>query len=267
MRYGFSENLIGRAALTRAISRPNYRDNVPRIAENSDGTGRLVQVSQGNPDLAPTLSNNFDAGLEYYFRPVGLVSANIFYKDLKDYEFTVVATGEFAGIPAIITRKDNAPSGRAYGFELAYQQQFTFLPAPLANFGVFANYTWTDASIRLPGAVPDRGARSPLPNQSRHTLNLALFYETSRFNARVAYTMRSDYVDEFNIDPRLDTFWEGREQLDFTSSFDLTERLNLFFEAKNLTDTPGVRYAGVRNRVTEYEKFGRTFFLGARVNF
>lgn len=267
LRYAFSENLIARAALTRAISRPNYRDNVPRVAENSDGNSSLVEVTQGNPDLAPTLSNNFDAGLEYYFRPVGLISGNIFYKDLKDYEFTVVAPGEFAGLPALITRKDNAPSGRAYGFELAYQQQFTFLPGPLANFGIFANYTWTEASIRLPDAVPDRGTRAALPNQSRHTINLALFYETSRFNARFAYTSRSDYVDEFNIDPRLDTFWEGREQLDFTSSFDLTSRLNLFFEAKNLTDTPGVRYAGIRERVTEYEKFGRTFFLGARVNF
>ena len=267
LRYSLGENLIARAALTRAISRPNYRDNVPRIAEDSDNTSSIVRVTQGNPDLRPTLSNNLDAGLEYYFRPVGLLSANAFYKDLSDYEFTVVANGEFGGLPALITRKDNAPDGRAYGFEVAYQQQFTFLPGALSGFGIFANYTWTDASIRLPASVPGRGARERLPNQSRHTANVSLFYETDRFNARVSYTDRSDYIDDFNLDPRLDTFWEGREQIDVTASFDVNPNFNLFFEAKNITDTPGVRYAGERTRVTEFEKFGATYFLGVRLNF
>uniref|UniRef100_UPI00359389C4 TonB-dependent receptor n=1 Tax=Blastomonas sp. TaxID=1909299 RepID=UPI00359389C4 len=267
LRFGFTENLIGRFALTRAISRPNYRDNVPRISENSDSAGVIVQVSQGNPDLQPTLANNIDAGLEYYFQPVGLLSANLFYKDLEDYEFTVVANGVFDGRPALITRKDNAPDGRAYGFELAYQQQFTFLPGALSGLGMFANYTWTKASINLPGSVPGRTGRSPLPNQSRHTVNLSLFYETDRFNARISFTDRSDYIDEFNLDPRLDTIWEGREQIDFTTSFDVTKRLNVYFEAKNITNTPGVRYAGIRERVTEYEEFGATYFLGARFNF
>lgn len=267
LRYAFSENLIGRLALTRAISRPNYRDNVPRISENADTTGNRIDITQGNPDLRPTLSNNVDAGLEYYFRPLGLVAANAFYKDLSDYRFTLVSSGVVDGIPATITRPENAPSGRIYGFELAYQQQFTFLPGFLSGFGLFANYTWTDARVTLPDIVPGRGTRAPLPNQSRHTYNVALFYETDRFNARVAYTGRSDYVDEFNLDARLDTFWEGREQIDFTTSFDVNRNLNLFFEAKNLTNTAGVRYAGIRERATELEKFGRTFFLGARVNF
>lgn len=267
LRYEISDNLIARGALTRSISRPNYRHNVPRVVENSDGEREVIDVSRGNPDLRPTLSNNIDAGLEYYFEPLGLVSANVFYKDLEDYSFTLISRGEYNGQPANITERLNAPDGHIYGFELAYQQQFVFLPGLLSNLGVFANYTWTDAEITLPTAVEGRGSKAPLPNQSTETINLAVFYETDRFNARVAWTDRSDYVDDFNLDPRLDLFWEGREQLDFTASFDATERLNLFLEAKNLTNSRGVRYAGVRSRGTEIEEFGYTVFFGARFNY
>jgi TonB-dependent receptor len=267
LRYEFSQDLIGRVALTRAIARPNYRDVVPRISENSDGQSAIVDVSRGNPDLRPTLSNNIDVGLEYYFRPLGLLSAAFFYKDLEDYEFEIIRPGEFAGLPARIREKGNARDGRIIGFEVAAQAQFTFLPGFLSGFGVFANYAYADAKITLPADVPNRTGSVRLPNQSRHTYNAALFYEVDRFNARIAFTGRSDYIDAFNEDPRFDRFWEGREQLDVTASFDLTRNINLFFEGKNLTDTAGVRYDGVRTRVYELEKFGPLFFFGGRVNF
>ena len=88
-----------------------------------------------------------------------------------------------------------------------------------------------------------------MPNQSDTTVNLSAFYETARFNARLAWTDRSDFLQEFNYgDPRLDIYWEGRSQLDFTADFDVTEHVNVYLEAKNLTDSEGVRYAGVRSR-------------------
>src|SRR5690606_26574053 len=147
-----SDNLIGRFALTRAIARPRYRDNVPRVSEDSDGSGSTVEVDQGNPDLRATLSNNVDAGIEYYFEPLGVVSAGIFYKDLTDYVFTLETSGTYNGDPARITQPHNA-DGRIFGIELNYQQQFTFLPGWLSGFGVFANVTWTDAEMTLPQAV------------------------------------------------------------------------------------------------------------------
>jgi TonB-dependent receptor len=267
LRYDLGNDLIARFALSRAISRPNFRDVVPRVTENSDSGGSIVDVSRGNPDLRQTLSNNIDAGIEYYFPPLGLISANVFYKDLEDYEFTLTTPGTFNGLPARISEKLNAESGRILGFELAAQAQFTFLPGMLSGFGVFGNVGYADASIRLPGTVPGRPDRVALPNQSKWTYNAAIFYEMGGFNARLAYTKRTDYIDEFNSDARLDTYWEGREQVDLTASYDITNNINVFFEGKNLTNTPGVRYAGNRSRVTEYEKFGRLYFVGARVNF
>lgn len=266
VRHEFSDNLIGRVALTRAISRPRYQDVVPRV-EEGDRSSLPVSVSRGNPDLRETMSNNFDAGLEYYFTPLGLAAVNVFYKDLEDYEFTLVRNGTYDGLAAEISQAENAPDGYIRGVELTYQQQFTFLPGLLSNTGVFANYTYTDAEITLASAISGSRTRI-LPGQSDTTLNLAVFYETERFSARLSWNDRSDYLNEVNgEDSRLDIYWEGRSQLDFSASYDVNEQLGVFFEAKNLTNTEGVRYAGDRSRVIEREAFGYTLFGGLRFNF
>lgn len=263
VRHAFTENLVGRFALTRGIARPNYPDVVARIFVSEDGD----EVERGNPDLKPTLSNNIDVGLEYYLAPLGLISVNAFYKDLSNYEFTLVTPGTFEGNPVDFIQAENAPDGQIRGLELTWQQSFGFLPGLLGNTGVFANYTYVDAEMNIGREVGGRTA-FPLAGQSDHIYNLALFYETDRFNARFAYTGRSDYIDGVNAgDSRLDTYWEGRDQFDITASFQATDQLELFLEAKNLTDSNGVRYDGVRRRVQEIERFGRLVFVGVRAEF
>ncbi|MFN3990601.1 MAG: TonB-dependent receptor [Erythrobacter sp.] len=273
VRHEFSPDLIGRFAATRAVSRPNFRDVVPRVTESGDPSDPLIQIARGNPDLRQTLSNNLDAGIEYYFRPLGLIGFNVFYKDLKDYEFSFVENTVFEGRPAQVTQSQNARSGRIMGFEVNVQAQFTFLPGLLSGFGVFANAAYADAFINLPPSAQNqpglepRPERSRLPNQSDWTYNASLFYEKGGFNARLAYTARTDYVDEFNQRAPLDTFWVGRGQLDATASLDIGKNVNVFLEAKNITNTAGIRYAGTRDRVIEFERFGAFYFVGARVNF
>ena len=262
LRHNFSQDLIGRFALTRAISRPEYSDVVPRSLETTDA-GR-VEAEIGNPDLNPTLSNNLDASLEYYFRPLGVVSANVFYKDLTDYRYVLNYDGTYNGLPANLTSTQNAPDGHIAGFEINWQQKFVFLPGWLSGFGVFANYTATDAEIKLGQAYKGRDTYA-LPGQSDSNYNLALFYEAAGFSARLSYTKRSDYLEEINAeDSGLDMYVEGREQLDMTASYDFGNGVELFGEAKNLTDSAGIRYYGVRERTYEYEKFGYNVFVGVR---
>ena len=264
LRQAFTPNLILRAALSRAINRPNFPQLAPRVLETTEGT--TVRVEFGNPRLRPTLSNNADLGLEYYIRPLGIIAVNGFYKDLSDYRYTVTGSGAYEGFAnAILSRPVNARDGKLYGVEVNWQQQLAFLPGVLGGFGVFANYTYTDGDARFDTAFGGR-SRFALPGQSKHMWNASLFYERGPVNLRVAYTKRSDYLDEINADlPALDLYWEGRGQLDATGSVQLTPALNLFVEGKNLTNTPGVRYYGERQRVYEYEKFGYTIFGGVRV--
>ncbi|WP_341209727.1 TonB-dependent receptor [uncultured Sphingomonas sp.] len=264
LRQAFTPNLIGRVALTRAINRPNFPQIAPRVLETTEGN--TVRVELGNPTLRPTLSNNVDAGVEYYIRPLGVIAVNAFYKDLSDYRYTVTGFGTYNGVAgAVLSRPVNAREGKLYGVEVNWQQQLSFLPGALGGFGVFANYTYTAGDARFDTAFGGR-TRFRLPGQSTHMWNASLFYERGPVNLRAAYTKRSDYLDEINADlPALDLYWEGRGQLDATGSVQLTKEINLFVEGKNLTNSAGVRYFGERQRVYEYEKFGYTIFGGVRV--
>lgn len=266
LRHSFSNQLVGRFALTRAISRPDYTDIVPRVLETTD-SGRTT-VTRGNPDLKPTLSNNVDAGLEYYLRPLGVISANAFYKDLSNYRFTLVTDGVPYVTPtttvAQVTEARNARDGHIAGIEFNWQQTFDFLPGWASGFGVFANYTLTDAEIKTSRAFAGRDT-FVLPGQSDETYNAALFYERYGFSARVSYTHRSDFLEAIDAtNPGKDLYVEGRGQLDFTASYDFGNGVEVFGEAKNLTDSAGVRYYGVKERTYEYEKFGYNVFLGVR---
>ena len=266
LRHSFSDQLVGRFALTRAISRPDYTDIVPRVLETTE-SGRTT-VSRGNPDLKPTLSNNVDLGLEYYLRPLGVISANAFYKDLSNYRFTLVTDGVPYVTPtttvAQVTEARNARDGHLAGIEFNWQQTFDFLPGWASGFGVFANYTLTDAEIKTSRAFAGRDTFT-LPGQSDETYNAALFYERYGFSARVSYTHRGDFLEAINATtPGLDLYVEGRGQLDFTASYDFGNGVEVFGEAKNLTDCAGVRYYGDKIRTYEYEKFGYNIFMGVR---
>ena len=81
----------------------------------------------------------------------------------------------------------------------------------------------------------------------------------------VSYTHRSDFLEAIDAtNPGKDLYVEGRGQLDFTASYDFGNGVEVFGEAKNLTDSAGVRYYGVKERTYEYEKFGYNVFLGVR---
>ena len=75
---------------------------------------------------------------------------------------------------------------------------------------------------------------------------------------------RADLRAAVPDDPDFDLYVEGREQLDFTASYDFGNGVEVFGEAKNLTDSAGVRYYGVKERTYEYEKFGYNVFVGLR---
>jgi outer membrane receptor protein involved in Fe transport len=105
-----------------------------------------------------------------------------------------------------------------------------------------------------------------LPGQSETVSNFALFYEKGPVSLRLSFTDRSDYLDEINAeDGALDLYVAGRDQIDFTASYQFSKMFEGFVEAKNLTNSKGIRYYGRPSRVYEYEQFGYSVFVGARL--
>ncbi|MBI4624314.1 MAG: TonB-dependent receptor, partial [Verrucomicrobia bacterium] len=150
LKYEAMPGLIARLSYATNIGRAPIGSLIPRTAV--DDTNKTVSTS--NPGLKPQFSDNFDLGLEYYFEPVGRVSAGVFLKEIKDFQFSVggqtVGTGADNGFNGnyqgyALTTRANGGAARVKGLEAAYQQQFTFLPGWLNGFGAFANYTRLEA--------------------------------------------------------------------------------------------------------------------------
>lgn len=260
-RYEFDPDTLLRWSYSTGISRPNFPNVVPRLVISDDDRS----AEAGNPDLKATYSQNLDLSIERYIRPLGLVSAAVFYKRLDDPIFVVsrdIEGGTFDGLR--LTQPANGSSGRILGAELTWQQTFDFLPGIWDGLGVYANYTYADSSAELPFGI----GSTDLPGTSRHNANLAVFYEKYGFNARLAYNYRSKYIQEFDVgDSELNVFWDERSILDFSTSYQLSGNWQVFGEVNNITDSKQRRFQGQANRVLELEQFGRYWLAGVRFEY
>ena len=87
---------------------------------------------------------NYDIFGEHYFKGLGILSGGFFCNSLDKiiYKQTVEQSGgDFDGYEKTIPI--NGKAGWLYGFEIAWNQQFTFLPGFWNGFGMYVNYTWT----------------------------------------------------------------------------------------------------------------------------
>ncbi len=271
LRYEFSPDTILRTSYSTGLNRPDFMHTAPyRII----GENPWSNIQVGNPQVKAAFAHNFDVSFEHYLRPLGLVSAALFYKRIENPLFVANSTelwrdvpqadGTVADVRQRITRPENGADGRIFGAELTWQQTFDMLPGAFDGLGIYANFTYADSEAELPFDI----GKTELPGTSRTNYNVALTYEKYGLNARLAYNYRSKFIQEFNVDNSdLDVYWDDRASLDFSASYQLGAGWAVFGEANNITDTRQVRFQGQRNRVLEMEGFGRSWLAGIRYQF
>lgn len=235
-----------KAAVTTALVRPQFRDMTPYV--NITVGQQTAQI--GNPDLKATTAVNYDMMVERYFRSVGFVAAGAFYKDISNFIFSTARPrrqDEALGPDATqVVQPVNGPSAKLYGFELAWQQNLTFLPGALKGFGLNANYTYTKSEADIPGVGRD-GVKSQLPEQTGNAGNFGLFYDRGPASLRIGANYAGDFLSTINTDtPEGDTRTRERLQIDFSGSFKLRPGIKMFAEVINLTNTPLRAYVGNR---------------------
>lgn len=271
IRFEPQRNLVLRAAGYRSVVRPNLSDLAPRFAvEQNDENEREGEF--GNPDLLPYEAWNFDAAAEYYFSSNGAITANIFYKDIKNFIVdSVEEDGSRFGIAfdeAVIPI--NGSSAEVFGIEFGVAQAFTFLPDPLDGLLINFNYTFTDASGTVPTDGDINNLRNiPLPSSSKHTFNAVLGYEKGPFDFRLAGTYRDRYLDELGAEASEDRYVDNHFQLDASVKFKVTKNIRLFGEWININNAKFFAYQNfdTRKRLLQYEEYGSTFKFGAKVSF
>ncbi|MDO5505474.1 MAG: TonB-dependent receptor [Pseudoxanthomonas suwonensis] len=274
-RYNVGENVVMRASYSTGIARPSFSNLRPTVSINRGEGGGDGSINARNMDLKPALSQALDLMVEYYIEPIGLLSAGVFAKRIKDVHFDmnrVAAPGEtFQGfvVPddgrtwrvSEVVNADEAAT--IYGAELSWDQALTFLPAPFDGFGVFANYSYIKTESTTPA-----GDKAPLGLQPEHTYNLAVYYEKGPFSTRLAWNNQTRGVSEFGDGTAGDfLWWDERGILDWTARYQFSDSFGVFAEASNLTDSRARRYRGDRQRVEELEDFGRSYNIGIRFRF
>ncbi|SBV34310.1 TonB-dependent receptor [uncultured Sphingopyxis sp.] len=272
IRWEPQQNLVLRAAASKSLVRPKLSKLAPRftIEQNEDNER---EGEFGNPDLKPYEAWNFDAGVEYYLPNNGALSAGVFYKDIKNFivDTNLEDAGEYNGIAFDeATIPINGDSAKVWGLELSYTQALRFLPAPLDGFLVNANYTYTDATGKVPtdGDITDL-RKINLPAASKHTFNAALGYEKGPVSLRLAGTYRSKYLDELGDTAAEDRIIDNHFQLDLSAKVDVTEKVQVFYEWVNINNAKYYAYnnVGARQNLLQFEQYKWTMKFGARVKF
>ncbi len=96
INYQFGDDLIGRFAVSKTISRANIDSLRPGFTLNEnfwsgpDDTSGSLNLF--NAQLLPQESKNLDLSLEWYFSDTGLLSAAFFFKDMSNFEENEEAT-------------------------------------------------------------------------------------------------------------------------------------------------------------------------------
>lgn len=218
--YKITPNLQARFAAGRAMARPSFSQlqaYTPLSASYSASSGyNFSSTASGNPYLKPTLSNQADVALEWYFGRASSLTATVFYKHLQNIIRNVEAPYEFNGTTFDLVEPHNVGTANVKGFEIGYNQSFDFLPGILSGFGITSNFTFVDSATHIDtsslqsnsaayvsaNGVDTNGTifgNLPLEGLSKYSYNLTGYYERGIVSIRIAYNWRSKYLLATNV--------------------------------------------------------------------
>jgi TonB-dependent receptor len=271
LRYEVDPNTNVRAVYGRAIQRPDYAELVPSIFL----TDTRKQVTVGNPKLKPTKGQSYDLLFEHYLSSVGVVSAGAFYKQLSDPIYatgtTIVNGGIFNGFTQI--QPLNGPSAHLYGFEVAWQQRFGFLPGFLSGLGINTNYTYTDSKATFDPTTGRTGS-ARLQRTTPNEFNLGLTYDKGGFSFRAAVTYNAATIFFYQYTdgtpggltgPGGDTYLYPHTQIDAQANYTLKNGLVFFVSALNLNNEVFGFYNGSPQWDIQREFYGPEVSVGIKL--
>jgi iron complex outermembrane receptor protein len=292
-----TDNLTWRASWGKTLSRQALaiiaaQTVIPNPFDNT--------ATAGNPSLRPQKSKNLDTSLEWYFSKGSMLSAALFRKELTDATTSNSVQTTFGALglpdtalgaifqdangkvdpnlPMTLKTYTNAGKQTLKGFELAYQQAFTFLPEPFKGLGALASYTHINP-FNTQVWTTNAGSVIDVNQVPKYAYSTTLYYENGPFAFRTSYNYKGRSLHGDNPKNNGDDLirWRaGRGYLDANVSYRINDALEVRLEALNLSNTLAYDYfedatgkygLGDKTRM-DYAKYdGRTFKIGLRGKF
>lgn len=277
-----TDNFIVRLAGAKVMSRPQLGNLSPGGTVATTGT---LTITSGNPLLKPFRAKTLDLGFEWYYGRNAFLGLGLFQKNIDTYIQNLRSTVAFkdTGLPMSllpgnftgdeefqVTAPINTEGGKLTGFEINYQQPFTFLPGIGRNFGTLLNYTHVKSKIEYavspssPVTITD-----DLLNLSPKSWNATLYYDDGAFSARLSASQRSSFVTRVPGQNNNDV--EGKNKtfnVDLSLTYKVTDKLEVTLEGVNLTNEENDQFISrLRNSVVVNNVTGREVLAGLRYKF
>ena len=229
--------------------------------------------SNGNPQLDPWRSTNYDVSLEYYLGRTSVVSLALFRIDVKSFiQSATVLRSDIPDLDGVvrstvpITTNVQGNGGKLQGIEAGLKYGFDFLPGWLSGFGIDANYTYSDSSS---GNYDLSGAKEPFHDNSKHQVNAAVWYEKYGLQARVAWNYRSARAQQSDYAgiSGLTLYQAPTNFIDASLSYDVNSRVTIFAQGSNLTGESEHYYLVWPDLKAFNNIYERRYQIGARARF
>ena len=266
-------NLKARLSWSNSFGRPPLSNLLPN--ETINETAQTLTIN--NPSLKPQTAESWDAALEYYFEPVGSLSVSWFHKTIKDYFVNGVLAGtvgsgadngyngEYSGF-TILTR-DNLGTAIVQGWELAYQQQFTFLPGLLKTLGVSANTTILETHGDF-GSTTATRKTGEVPGFVPRTANLSLSWRYRKFGTRLNVNRTGEYINAFTAGGSgRNQYTLQRTVVNVGAAYQFRPAMSFSVDVGNIFNEAQVFYRGVSDNISEYRIPGVSVTIGVSGRF
>jgi TonB-dependent receptor len=270
-----TDNLILRVDASRTLTRPSLSLLNPVLNVGNGQRVGALSASGGNPNLKPYLADNFDLGMEWYFRRNSYLAVNFFLKNVSNFIVGGVTRQGINGLvdpktgtaaSFAVSQQVNGPDATVRGVELALQQVFGD-----TGFGFQANATFVNTNRPYDDKnISQTGfAVTGLANSA----NFVGFYDKGGFQFRTALNWRDKYLLQFGQNQNTGSF--GSEptfvnqsfQIDLTTSYDVTKNFSVFGEALNVNNNQQSTHGRYSNQLLDVFDYGRRYTVGARYRF
>ena len=272
LTHDLTPNLKARLSWSTSFGRPALTNLLPNETVNEANR----TLTTNNPSLLPQTASNWDASLDYYFEPVGNLSVGWFRKTIKDYIVTGINggtiasgadngyNGEFSGFNLL----SSANAGTAYvqGWELSYQQQFTFLPGLLRGLAFSANYTLLDTHGNFGGNA--NLTTGQVAGFIPRTANASVSWRHRGFSVRALVNFTGPYLQTYSaasLGRNLYRFKRTITTLGF--GYQIRPAVSLTCDIDNLFNEPQRRYRGIPDQMQSTSMTSSTVTVGVNGRF
>jgi outer membrane receptor for ferrienterochelin and colicins len=162
-------------SLQNLIARPSVNSRAPLVENGIPQENTPTSADRvGNPDLKPELATGLDLAFERYIQSGGILSANVFYRQISNYmrSVTSLQTVNYTSTQRYVSRTENIGDAVTQGIELEarFRLSDAIEGAPKIDVRTNASLFWSRVK-------PIPGPDNRLDQQPDGTANVGLDYK------------------------------------------------------------------------------------------